>query len=202
MAEKLAQEATQAEDQASSENEQQEGQQEGQQGALDTEAALAELKKARREAASYRTKLRKLEQAEDERKKAQMTEAERIKAELAEAQSRAAEAEQRATETMLRMSVVAAAAKANFNDPADAWRMIDLAALEVDEDGTVAGVDEAVATLLKDKPYLAKVQGSITPTNPPSGSQQETDEERRARLFGARRSGFWEGSGVMPFKTD
>jgi len=166
---------------------------------LDAAALAAELKRARREAAKYRTSLRKLEEAEEERKKAEMTEAERIKAELAEAQAKAAEAEERATETMLRMSVVSAAAKAGFNDPMDAWSMIDLA--EVGDDGTVTGVEEAITELLKAKPYLAKQMGSITPTNPQGGPVQETDEQKRARLFGARRSDFWTGGGVMPFKN-
>jgi len=169
---------------------------------LDVEALAAELKKVRREAAKYRTTLRKLEEADAERKKAEMTESERIKAELAEAQTKAAEAEQRATETMLRMSVVSAAATAGFNDPMDAWSMIDIATLEVSDDGTVTGVEEAVAGLLKDKPYLAKQQGGITPTNPQGGPVQETDEQKRVRILGAHKSGFWTGGGVMPFKTE
>jgi len=173
-------------------------------GTLDAEALAAELKKVRREAAKYRTSLRKLEEAEEERKKAEMTESERIKAELAEAQAKAAEAEERATGTMLRMSIVSAAAKAGFKDPTDAWSMIDpdtLATLEVSEDEKVIGADEYVTRLLKEKPYLAKqAQGSITPTNPQGGPVQMTDEERRAKIFGARKSGFWNGGGVMPFK--
>lgn len=170
---------------------------------LSLEDALAETKKARREAAKYRTSLRKLEDADAERKKAEMTEAERIKAELVEAQAKAAEAEKRATETMLRMSVVAGAAKAGFNDPMDAWSMIDVTTLEVGDDGMVTGVEDAIMGLLKDKPYLAKqAQGSITPTNPQGGTVQETDDQKRARIFGARKSSFFDGGGVMPFKQE
>lgn len=168
---------------------------------LSPEDMQTEMKKARREAAKYRTSLRKLEEAEEARKKAEMTETERIKAELTEAKAKAAEAEERATETMLRMSVVSAAAKAGFNDPMDAWSMIDVTTLEVGDDGTVTGVEEAVIKLLKDKPYLAKqAQGSITPTNPQGGPVKQTDDEMRARIFGARKSDFWDGGGVMPYK--
>lgn len=186
-----------ADDQESTENEQQEEQQ----STLDQAALAAELKKVRKEAASYRTKLRKAEEADEARKKAEMTETERIKAELAEAQTKAAEAEKQATETMLRMSVVSAAAVAGFNDPSDAWSMIDQATLEVSEDGTVTGVDEAIAELLKGKPYLAKSnKGTITPTNPQSGPQSESDADKRARIYGGSKSGFWGGGGVVVSK--
>ena len=194
MAEEKGQEPMKTEDQESAENEQQNEQQ----STLDQAALAAELKKVRKEAASYRTKLRKAEEDDEARKKAEMSETERLKAELKEAQAKAEESERQATETMLRMSVVAAAAKAGFNDPSDAWGMIDRATLEVSEDGTVTGVDEAVAGLLKDKPYLVKTtKGTITATNPQSGALAESDADKRSRLFGVRKSAFWDGGGVV-----
>ena len=123
MAEEKGQEPMKTDDQESTEE------QNEQQSTLDQAALAAELKKVRKEAASYRTKLRKAEEDDEARKKAEMSETERLKAELQEAQAKAEESGKHATETMLRMSVVAAAAKAGFNDPSDAWGMIDRAAI-------------------------------------------------------------------------
>ena len=195
MADDKGQEPKQTDDQESTEE------QNEQQSTLDQAALAAELKKVRSEAASYRTKLRKAEEADEARKKSEMTETERLKAELQEAQTKAVEAEKQAAETVLRMSVVSAAAKAGFNDPSDAWGMIDHATLEVSEDGTVTGVDEAIAGLLKGKPYLAKTtKGTITPTNPQGGPLSESDDDRRARIYGQKGSSFWGGGGVVMSK--
>ena len=158
---------------------------------LDDVAALrAELNQARKEAAKYRTAAQKAADAEDLRKRAEMSELEKLKADMAKLTQQAQEAEARAQRATAKAAIMRAAN--GFNDPDDALRMIDLDALEVGEDGAIAGLDEAIAKLLKEKPYLSKTnRGSISPTNPQSGAQNETDAQRRARLFGNQSSPIW-----------
>ncbi len=85
-----------------------------------------------------------------------------------EAETRATAAEQRARATEIRM----AAQSLNFNDPADAERFIG---------ADVENVAEALAEVLKTKPYLAKqetpapVVTPTSPTNPARGTALTLD---------------------------
>lgn len=94
---------------------------------------------------------------------------------------------------LIRAEVVAKATTLNFNDPSDAYRMLDLATIKVAEDGKFEGIDEQLKALAEAKPYLLRAQQEQSPTptpklgatNPPrGGAGQETDAQRRARLFG------------------
>lgn len=167
----------------------------------DIEGLLKEVKQLRREAASWRTKLRTAEEAEEQRRRSEMTELERLKADLeAERQARA-QAEQQRTQQLLRTQVISAAAKAGLNDPEDAVRMLDTSEMTVADDGTVDGLEEALGALLKAKPYLIKsTSGMISPTNPAGGQQRTSDEQLRNELFGGRsKPALFEGGGVyMP----
>ena len=116
----------------------------------------AYVKSLRQEAASYRTKLRELERAEEERQRAQMSELDRLKADLAEAQEAQAQAVALANERLIRSAVVAEASQAGFADPGDAWRMLDHDGFTVNEHGEVEGVDKAIKALVKTKPYLLR----------------------------------------------
>lgn len=76
----------------------------------------------------------------------------------AEQEKRAAEhaALAKANERILK-SEVKAAAKGVLADPQDAYKFLDLDSFEVDDDGNVDedAIASALATLVKDKPYLA-----------------------------------------------
>jgi len=123
---------------------------------LDPEQLLAELRRARKEAAKYRTRLRELEQAEKERKRAEMSELERLQEDLTEAQARLAELELELTQTKLRQAVVSEAARLGFADPDDAWQLLDVAAIEVDDDGKPTNVGKLLRKLAAQKPYLLR----------------------------------------------
>lgn len=167
----------------------------------DIEALLKEVKTLRKEAASWRTKLRQAEETEEQRRRSEMTELEKLKADLeAERQARAT-AETQRTQQLLRTQVISAAAKAGLNDPEDAVRMLDTSEMTVADDGTVEGLEQALAALLKAKPYLIKsTSGTISPTNPAGGQQRTSDEQLRQELFGGRsKPTLFEGGGVyMP----
>lgn len=181
------------------ENQSTQGQEPGAENAPDIDALLKEVKTLRKEAASWRTKLRAAEEAEEQRQRAEMTELERLKADLeAERQARAA-AEQQRKAQLVRTQVIAAAARLKFNDPTDAVRYLEMDQLEVGDDGTVDGLEEMLVSLLKAKKYLREqdLAGTISPTNPAGGKQPTTAEQMRQELFGPRKPGIFEGGGVV-----
>lgn len=150
----------------------------------DIETLLKEVKTLRKEAASWRTKLRATEEAEEQRRRSEMTELEKLKADLeAERQARAA-AETQRTQQLLRTQVISAAAKAGFNDPEDAVRLLDQTALEIDDQGRIGGLERELKALLAAKPYLAKQTGTISPTNPAGGAPAQSDQDRLRRIYG------------------
>lgn len=176
------------------------------QGTPDVDALLKEVKALRKESASWRTKLRAAEEAEEERKRSEMTELEKIKADLdAERQARAT-AEQQRTQQHLKLQVVSAAARAGFNDPEDAVRLLDQSALEIDDQGQIGGLERELKALLQAKPYLAaKTTGTITPTNPAGGAPAQSKEERLRRIYGIGREANifgGEGGGVFWSTTE
>jgi hypothetical protein len=84
-----------------------------------------------------------------------LPEAERTSKALAEAERRNADLETRLAQMTVRTAVVAAAQRAGFADPEDAYRLIDMASVEFDAEGNPKGVDNILAGLLRTKPYLA-----------------------------------------------
>lgn len=165
---------------------------------LTLEAIQAELKRVRREAASYRTKLREAETAQAEKKKGELSDLERLQVELNETKQALAETQRLAQERLVRHAVVAAAARAGFNDPDDAMRLVDQGTLEVREDGSIDGVEAAIQAIAKAKPYLVRgKQPAVAPTNPEGQAQRLTDDQMRRELFGQRTGGFWSGGGVV-----
>jgi len=166
---------------------------------LTLEALQAELKRARTEAAGYRRRLRDAEQSAAEHERGKLSDLERLQAELTEAKQALGETQRLAQERLVRNTVIAAAARAGFNDPEDATRLVDTAALEMADDGTVNGVDQAIQAIAKSKPYLLRAkQPAIALTNPDGGPQRPSDEQLRRELFGGRAaSPFWSGAGVV-----
>lgn len=157
----------------------------------------AELNRARKEAAKYRKSAQMAQEAEEQRQRDEMSEIERLRADMAKIKVEAQEADERARLASIRAAVVAAAN--GMNDPEDALRLLDIDALEIDESGNIVGLDDAIAALLKAKPYLAKTKGGITPTNPAAGPQGKTYEQMRAEVYGTSDTPFMRGSGVrMP----
>ena len=157
---------------------------------------LRELKALRRENAKWRTQLRAVEEQQQAKAKAEMTDLERLQAELAAEREARTRAEQARLQIAVKSQIIAAAAKASFADPEDAYRMIDPATLDVADDGTVSGLDDAVKGLLKAKPYLAKqAPGAFSPTNPAGGAAKQSDAEILKEIYGGRKADIWGGQG-------
>ena len=87
-------------------------------------------------------------------KEAEKSELEKLADKLAEEQKARMEAENLATERLIRAEIQSQAAILGFVSPAHAWALLDLADINVDAEGKVAGVAEALEALAKDHPYL------------------------------------------------
>ena len=128
----------------------------------------------------------KLKELED----AQLSEADKTKKQVAELQATLAQEKAKARESAIRAAVITEASKLGFNDPNDAYKLLDLAALNVAEDGKIEGVAEAVKKLAEERKYLIKSAGGqpLEPFAPsgPGGPVRETDAQKHARLFGGQ----------------
>jgi hypothetical protein len=98
------------------------------------------------------------QKVEDEKKKAAMTEAERLKVEKEEAEKKASAATERANQRLIRSEVIAQASKMNIIDPDAAFTLLNREGITVEDDDSVKGVKEALALLVKSKPYLVKTE--------------------------------------------
>lgn len=178
------------EDQKDPEAEMTEEQQGEEQSGTDVQTELERtrkaLAKANREAAERRKKLEAYEAEEQKRREAEMSELEK-----AQEAARAAEAEkqaalQRASEMVLRSSIITEAAALNFADPNDAYVLLDKSDLIVEE-GKVEGLSDALKALAESKPYMIRADKNppkLGAANPGGGANPagETDAERRYRL--------------------
>ena len=165
------------------------------------------LKEANKEDATRRKKLADFEKAEQERAQATMSEMDKLKAQLAErdkavADAKAAQeqAQAEAKQTKIKATIMAQAAQLGFNDAEDAYALIDLAAVTVDGD-KINGVQEALTTLAKKKPYMLKTASQklpqVAPTNPGQQAQGGmTDDQIRATVFGGGPTNLFTAAGA------
>jgi transcriptional regulator of heat shock response len=124
------------------------------------EQTRAALKAANKEAAERRRRLDEIEGAEAKRKEAEQTEAQKLLARAETAEKHLVETQENARRAAIRGAVLLAAAKNDFVDAEDVYKLADLANVSVGEDNTVTGAEEAVKLLAKNKPHLLKqVQG-------------------------------------------
>ena len=116
---------------------------------LDAAVLQRELAEARREAAKYRTDLRKATDA-------QLSESERLQRRVTELEAERAESAARDRERAIRLAALEAAAKLGFRDPDLAVRLVDPSAVEVSDDGTPKNVERLLTDVLTRSPYLAR----------------------------------------------
>jgi hypothetical protein len=130
----------------------------------------------RREAASYRVKLRdtekrvedlsgKLQEYEDKDK----SEVERLTARATQLERDLADKERAVVETTIKSAIGNEAVKMGIIDPEAAFALIDDSLLEYD-DGKVKGLKKALESLIKEKPYLIEKEVA-PPPSPGTGGQ-------------------------------
>jgi hypothetical protein len=120
-------------------------------------------------------------------KESQLSETEKLTKKLAELETAKTQAETRTRETLIRSAVISEAAKLNFNDPEDAYRLIDVAGLQLSDTGKVEGAAEAVKLLAESRKYLIKNSNPALSTFNPAGggnALNETGAQKRARIYG------------------
>lgn len=94
----------------------------------------------------------------------------------------------RVQETMIRSAFVAAGAEANLVNPADAYRLADLDAVTIEDDGAVKGVKAIVDKLVEDgrlpikgKPIAPSLNGSAGANQRPGAGQEALSVEELAQ---------------------
>lgn len=123
------------------------------------------VRKLRAEAAEYRKKLRELEGKLKADEEAKLSQAEKLQKQLAEKEREKSDLERQYQESNLRYEVMLAASKLGIVDPEAAWRLLDAAEIEYDDQGRPQQVEKALQTLISKKPYLTG-GGSSGTTNP------------------------------------
>ncbi len=144
------------------------------------------LRAANKEAAERRKLLEQYESEKKQREEAELSELDRLRKRLSEEQAEREKALAELQAIRLRSAIVSEAANIGFIDPHDAYTMIDLAEIEIDDNGQVTNAKDLLEGLAKRKPYLLKkTVPALNATNPGQASAGETDDQRRARLYGS-----------------
>ena len=146
------------------EQEREEGEDEGE-VRVELERVRVALKKANAEAAKRRKELERFQQEEKKRQDAELSDLEKAQKLSEEWKSKFDELSADLDGLRMRQAFYDATAKAKVvfvNDAArqDAYDLSDLSGVEVDEDGSVSGMDEVVKGLQKSRPHLFGTAGA------------------------------------------
>lgn len=169
---------------------------------FDKDRALATIRKLREGEKAAKATQKELEQIRAQlraHEDAKLSEAERIAKQLETLQSQVAAKEAREAELTkslqeqaLRFEVVNEAAKLQIVDPEAAYKLLDLSAIERDDDGRPVNVAKALKDLVKAKPYLVPQQAApANPTNPARADRQAAADPVNLP-FGAPPVSIWE----------
>lgn len=160
-------------------------------GEDDKQFSPEHVEKLRRENAKYRTRAKELEEKLKEMpdKDSIINEVlkglgidpdpeKRAEQQIEEARSKAQEAEARANERLIKAEVKAACSELGIVDPDAAFALMDKESVTLKDDGEVEGVKEALAALIKAKPYLVAQKGNVGgPSNPGSPEPDDIDSQ-------------------------
>lgn len=135
----------------------------------------AYVRKLRAESARYRTQMSKLEEQLKGLNDAQLSEKERLQKRVAELERQHVDEERERQERTLRYEAMLMAGKLGLVDPDAAYRLLDLTAIEYDDNGKPSNLEQAMNDLVKQRPYL-KAAGATSATNPPRDRQTLTLE--------------------------
>ena len=123
----------------------------------------------------------------DELEQANLTEAERLEVRVTDAEKRATDAQDQVSSAMIASEVKVRATQMGIVDPDAAFLLLNKKNVAYNATDGVSGVDDALAQLLEDKPYLRA--GNRTPNiNPETGQaappvRLSADQREAARLM-------------------
>jgi hypothetical protein len=154
-------------------------------------SALQKERDAAKLTGPQRQRLQELEKLQKDREDAEKTETQKLADQVASLTSQLTEAKDVHNEQLIRLSVIAEAAALLFKNPEDAYLLVDLEGIEVDEDGKIKGISSALKELAKKKPYLLKSSDEKQPPDidAQTGNQKqptkptEEEKERVRRRF-------------------
>ncbi len=145
------------------------------------------VRQLRREAADYRKRLRELEQTVKQHEEAKLSESERLQKRLAELERQQATYQRERQERTLKYETMLVASRLGIVDPEAAYKLLDTARIEFDEDGTPRNIEAALKELVKAKAYLAA---------PPTASGSLTNPSRTAGGVDAFTAALYRGAGL------
>jgi hypothetical protein len=134
------------------------------------ERVLARMKAADRRASELDSKVKKFESEGQ-------TEAQRLQSEREEAVKRAEQAEKALRDQRIANAFLSSS-QFNWHDPMDALTMLQsryMDSVEIDDDGRVKGMTEAVKKMAKEKSYLVKQQSSSSTSDSMNGGRRGDD---------------------------
>ncbi len=118
-------------------------------------SALDKERTAAKEAKKLAKKVAEYEAEADKQQKAKMTEGEKLKSELSVAQAALEKLQKEMAETRRKTAIVTTATRLGFADPSDAYGLLNLSELEIDETtGEPTNAEALLKVLLTKKPYL------------------------------------------------
>jgi Domain of unknown function (DUF4355) len=152
------------------------------------------LERAYKKYADYddlKAQLEQLRQAEEERKRAEMSEIERYKADLEKALNERQTFEQEleklresVKQERIKNAFITAATSANIAYIDDAFRLADLSAVTIDEDGNVVGIEDAIKTLVEHKPFLlAQAKKEPKPIGESTNAKSDKSDKSAEQLL-------------------
>jgi len=154
-------------------------------GGLKT-ALTSEREKAKAATAQAK-RLAELEDAENKRKEAELSELQKAQAKQTELEARLNQQTEQIKADRIRSAVEITAMKMGFQDAEDAYRLADLAEVEIAENGSVKNVEKALKALAEKRPYLIKTQKPPDNDAGAGGKPAKKDEAAAiARRFGLR----------------
>lgn len=158
----------------------------------------AYVENLRKESADYRTKLRAAEAKLEERAKADMSETERAKKEAADATAKVQEFEAKLKASNTRAETATLAASLKIVDADAAFRLLDQAAIQYDDDGKPTNLKPLLEALVKDKPFLIATPGpSTNPNNPGREGAKEMSRAAYNQMTLQAQSAYIRGGGKL-----
>jgi hypothetical protein len=129
--------------------------------------------------------------AEEERKRAEMTELERYKADLEKALNERQTFEQELEklresikQERIKNAFITAATNANIAYIDDAYRLADLSAVTIDDDGNVVGIEDVIKALVEHKPFLlAQAKKEPKPIGESTNAKSDKSDKSAEQLL-------------------
>jgi len=140
----------------------------------DTSDVTAEVKRRRREARELKAENATLAARLEELEGKDKSELEQANTKVVKLELQVTELQERLEEQLIKNTFLTANTH-EWHNTSRAWRMLDLSDVTINDDGSVDGLEEAIAALAASDPYLIKV----------TKTDDDDDTEREAKNAGA-----------------